>query len=85
VENYGYGQLAVSVTVSNGKIASLSVPTLQTAEPYSQSLATQVIPILQQEVLAAQSAQIDAVSGATYTSDAYATSVQSALDSLHFP
>jgi len=43
-------------------------------------ISSQVEPILQQEVLQAQSAQIDLVSGATYTSEGYAQSLQSALD-----
>jgi uncharacterized protein with FMN-binding domain len=83
-EQYGYGDLAVKVTVEGGRITGITVPLLQTAEPYSQSLAQQVIPMLQGEVLAAQSAQISGVSGATYTSEAYAYSLQAALDSLHF-
>ena len=60
-----------------------TVPVLRTAEPYSQQLATQVLPTLKSEVLAAHSARINAVSGATYTSQAYADSIQSALDKLH--
>jgi uncharacterized protein with FMN-binding domain len=74
----------VKVTVSGNKITGLSVPVLQTAEPYSQSLAQQVIPMLRNEVLSAQSARINGISGATYTSEAYAYSLQAALDSLHF-
>lgn len=83
-EQYGYGTLDVRVTVSGGKIVDLSVPQLQTAEQYSQQLAAQVIPMLRSEVLSAQSAQISGISGATYTSEAYAISLQSALDQLHF-
>jgi uncharacterized protein with FMN-binding domain len=81
-EQYGYGQLAVRVTVRSGKIVSVAVPLIQTAESYSQQLAAQVIPMLRNEVLSAQSAQINGVSGATYTSQAYATSLQAALDKL---
>ena len=81
-EQYGYGTLAVRVTVHAGRITNVSVANLQTAEQYSQSLAQQVIPILRNEVLSAQSAHINGLSGATYTSEAYAQSVQSALDSL---
>ena len=80
---YGYGELSVKVTMRNGRIAAVSVPVLRTAEPYSQQLALQVIPMLKAEVLAAHSAQIHGVSGATYTSAAYARSIQSALDKLH--
>jgi uncharacterized protein with FMN-binding domain len=82
LEQYGYGQLSVRVTMSGGKITHLSVASLQTADTYSQQLAAQVIPILQREVLSAQSARINGLSGATYTSEAYAYSVQSALDKL---
>jgi uncharacterized protein with FMN-binding domain len=81
-EQYGYGELAVQVTVRSGKIIKLTVPVLRTAEQYSQQLAAQVIPMLRNEVLSAQSAQINGVSGATYTSQAYAMSLQAALDRL---
>lgn len=83
LEQYGYGELAVRVTVDGSQITALTVPTLRTAEPYSQQLAQQVIPMLRREVLAAHSARIYGISGATYTSQAYAVSVQSALDKLH--
>lgn len=81
-EQYGYGELAVRVTARSGEIVNVAVPLLQTAEPYSQQLAAQVIPMLRNEVLSAQSAQINGVSGATYTSQAYALSLQAALDKL---
>ncbi len=82
-EQYGYGVLSVKVTVSGRRIVDVSVATLQTAEQYSQSLAQQVIPMLRHEVLSAQTTQVYAVSGATYTSEAYLYSAQSALDKLH--
>jgi uncharacterized protein with FMN-binding domain len=74
--------LAVKVTEVAGRITDVSLATLQTAEQYSQNLAQQVIPVLRNEVLSAQSANINGISGATYTSQAYASSVQSALDAL---
>jgi FMN-binding domain len=83
VEQYGYGELAVTVTVTGNRITGLSVPLLRTAEPTSQQIAVQAIPMLRSEVLAAGGPAIHAVSGATYTSEAYATSIQSALDKLH--
>jgi FMN-binding domain len=83
VTQYGYGELNVRVTVSGSRITNVSVPLLRTAEPYSQQLAGQVIPMLRSEVMAAGSAQINGVSGATYTSQAYAQSLQAALDKLH--
>lgn len=80
---FGYGVLDVDVTVRGTHITDVSVPSLQVAEPTSQQISEQAIPMLRSEVLAAQSASIDAISGATYTSEAYAQSLQAALDKLH--
>ena len=82
-EQFGYGLLDVKVTVSGTRITDVSVPTLQVAEFTSQQICEQAIPLLRSEVLTTQSARIDAVSGATYTSEAYAASLQAALDALH--
>lgn len=82
-ENFGYGVLAVKVTVNGTKITSLKVTNLQVAEPTSQYICQQAIPMLHSEVLQAQSTRINAITGATYTSEAYAYSIQSALDKLH--
>ncbi|HUZ20421.1 MAG TPA: FMN-binding protein [Acidimicrobiales bacterium] len=82
-EQYGYGVLSVKVSVDGSRITGLTTVGLQTAEPYSQSLAQQVIPMLKSEILTAQSTHVNAISGATYTSEAYAYSAQSALDRLH--
>jgi uncharacterized protein with FMN-binding domain len=84
LENYSYGQLAVKVTISNNRIVDLKVTSLQTLESYSQQLEQQVVPLLKTEVLQAQGLKINAISGATYTSEAYAYSIQSAFDKLHF-
>lgn len=83
-EQYGYGLLAVRVTVAGNRITQVSVPTIQVADSYSGSIAQQVIPMLRSQVLSLQSARINGVSGATYTSEAYAMSLQSALNKLHF-
>lgn len=80
---YGYGVLDVQVTVSGTRITDLSVPLLQTAEPTSQQISEQAIAMLRTEVLSAQGLNINAISGATYTSEAYAQSLQAALDKLH--
>jgi hypothetical protein len=82
-EQFGYGVLDVKVTVSGTRITAVSVPTLQVAELTSQQICQQAIPLLTSEVLTAQSASIDGVSGATFTSEAYAQSLQAALDALH--
>jgi uncharacterized protein with FMN-binding domain len=83
-EQYGYGVMSVKVTLQGHRIVDVSVANLQTAEQYSQSIAQQVIPVLRQEVLAAQGVHVNAISGATYTTEAYLYSVQSALTKLHF-
>ena len=83
-EQFGYGLLDVKVTVSGTRITDVSVPTLEVAEYTSQQICDQAIPLLRSEVLTAQNARIDAVSGATFTSEAYAASLQAALDALHF-
>jgi len=82
-EQFGYGILDVKVTVSGTRITDVSVPTLEVAEYTSQQISAQAIALLRSEVLTAQSARIDAVSGATFTSEAYAASLQAALDALH--
>lgn len=81
-EQYGYGVLAVRVTMTNSKVTDVKLIRLQTADSYSTQIADQVVPILRREVLAAQSTRINGITGATYTSEAYAMSVQSALDKL---
>lgn len=76
---YGYGQLAVRVTVDGSRITDVSLANIQVAEQTSQYIAQQSVPILRNEVLSAQNARIQGVSGATYTSEAYIRSLQSAL------
>ena len=80
---FGYGVLDVRVTVSGNHITDISVPNLRTAEPTSQQISEQAIPMLRSEVLSAQSASVNGISGATYTSQAYVQSLQAALDKLH--
>ncbi|MGD0447833.1 MAG: FMN-binding protein [Candidatus Dormibacteria bacterium] len=75
-----YGNVQVQVVISGGKITG--VKTLQYPNGHQQSvfINSQALPLLEQEVLKAQSAQINVVGGATFTSQGYAESVQSALD-----
>ena len=56
---------------------------IPTATAGANGSALVALPILRSETLTAQSAQIDTVSGATYTSDAYIRSLQSAIDAAH--
>ena len=81
-EQFGYGVLDVQVTQSGARITDVSVPLLQTAEPTSQQISEQAIAMLRAEALSAQSARIDAISGASYTSAAYIQSLQAAIDKL---
>jgi uncharacterized protein with FMN-binding domain len=80
---FGYGLIEVKVTVRGTRITNVSVPVLETAEPTSQQISEQAIPTLTAEALSAQSAGINAISGATYTSEGYAQSLQAALAELH--
>jgi uncharacterized protein with FMN-binding domain len=82
-EQFGYGVLDVKVTARGSRITDVSVPLLQTAEPTSQQISEQAIAMLRSEVLSAQGLNINAISGATYTSEAYGQSLQAALDRLH--
>ena len=79
-----YGAAQVRVTVSNGKIVKVEAVQLQNADQKSASISSSAEPILHQSVLARQTAAVDAVSGATYTSLSYEGSLQSALDKLSF-
>jgi uncharacterized protein with FMN-binding domain len=79
-----YGDAEVRVTVTNGKITKIEALQLQGNEPRSVEISSAAAPILQQEVLSAQTADVDAVSGATFTSASYTQSLQSALDKLGF-
>lgn len=73
-----YGTVQVSITISGGKItnAQATYPT----DGKSGSINSNAIPKLKQAALQAQSAKIDTVSGATFTSEGYAKSLQAALD-----
>jgi uncharacterized protein with FMN-binding domain len=81
--NYSYGVLSVKVTVSGSKITKVAIAYLNDAgDPRSQFIDQQAIPILEQQALRAQSANIQGVSGASYTSQGFTQSLQSALHSL---
>lgn len=79
-----YGSAQVRVTVRNGKIVAIQALQLQGNDPRSVEISSSAEPTLQQEALAGQTANVDAVSGATYTSASYTQSLQSALDKLGF-
>jgi hypothetical protein len=79
VENTRYGPVEVQVTVAKGAIVDIQAVELPSGGR-SGAISRYVAPILRDQALSAKSASIDGVSGATYTSSAYAASLQAALD-----
>jgi uncharacterized protein with FMN-binding domain len=75
-----FGDVQVRLIESNGKITDVQALQLPFDRRRSNEISQFAEPILRNEALHAQSAQIDTVSGATYTSDAYDQSLQSAID-----
>lgn len=75
-----YGSVQVQITVSGGKITDVTAMKLTDADGRSIQISNRAAPILKSEVLSSQSANVSNVSGATYTSQAYLQSAQSALD-----
>lgn len=78
--DYGYGVLQLAVTFANHRIEQVGIAHFVAADGYSAALEQAAIPVLDAEVLRAQGLPIDVVTGATYTSEAYATSLQAVLD-----
>jgi uncharacterized protein with FMN-binding domain len=80
VEQTPYGPIQVQLTYTGTQITAVTELQAPNDQGRSVEINQQAGPILEQEVLQSQSAKIDTVSGATYTSDGYAQSVQSAID-----
>jgi uncharacterized protein with FMN-binding domain len=78
-----WGDVQVSITVTDGKITDVAVPVYPSENGKDQEINAYALPVLRQETLDAQSANIDTVSGATVTSNGYLQSLQSALDAAH--
>lgn len=74
-----YGSVTVTVTISGGKITNVTAQAVSDGDRRSSSINTQAIPMMKTEVLSANSAKVSTISGATYTTTAYITSLQSAL------
>jgi uncharacterized protein with FMN-binding domain len=77
-----YGDIQVQITVNGTQITDVQALQLPHDRDYSAQISDYVEPYLRQMALQAQSAQIDVISGATYTSEGYAMSLQSALDQM---
>jgi len=83
--NYNFGLISVTATVSGSKLTNVSIASLDDGgSPRSQSIDQQSIPILEQQALQAQNANIQGVSGASYTSAGFQQSLQAALSQLGF-
>lgn len=79
-----YGDVQVQVALRAGKLVDVRAVRLPDSDARSQEISRSAGPALQQQALSAQSAKIDGVSGATYTSDSYRQSLQAALDRAGF-
>jgi uncharacterized protein with FMN-binding domain len=75
-----YGPVQVKISVKDGKLAGVTAVEYPTETPRDYQINSFAIPELNSEALAAGSAKIDTVSGATYTSGGYVGSLQNALD-----
>jgi uncharacterized protein with FMN-binding domain len=77
--NAFYGQVQVQVMIENGKISSVTFLNYPKDRRTSARINSYAIPYLQSEAIQAQNANVDVISGATLTSEAFAVSLQSAL------
>ena len=75
-----YGPVQVRITVAGGRVTAASAVEYPVNSPRDEQINAFAIPQLDKEAVAAGSAKIDTVSGATYTSGGYIGSLQSALD-----
>ncbi len=80
-----FGDVQVQITVADGKITKSVVTQVPWNDRRDQEINGYAVPILNEETVSAQSASIDMVSGATFTSDGYIQSLQSAIDRAHLP
>jgi uncharacterized protein with FMN-binding domain len=78
-----WGPVQVEITVAGGKITAAQAVQYPSGNGRDAEINSYALPVLNQEVVDRQSAQIDTVSGATVTSDGYLQSLQSALDQAH--
>jgi uncharacterized protein with FMN-binding domain len=78
-----YGPVQVEISVRGGRITQARALSRPSGDGRTDSINSYAIPQLDQETLATQNAQIDTVSGATFTSGGYRQSLQSALDAAH--
>jgi uncharacterized protein with FMN-binding domain len=75
-----YGTVQVQVAMRAGRIVDVRAVQLPDGDGTSQQISSYAAPQLKQQALQVQSANVDGVSGATYTSESYRTSLQAAID-----
>jgi uncharacterized protein with FMN-binding domain len=75
-----YGPVQVQITVKKGKLTAVTAVDYPQGDPRDQEINSYAIPALNSEATSAGNANIDMISGATYTSQGYISSLQSALD-----
>lgn len=80
VKDAFYGDLQVRVNIQNGRIVDVNFLKYPNDRDTSIEINKQAMPILRSEAIKIQNSQVDIVSGATQTSEAYRQSLQSALD-----
>jgi uncharacterized protein with FMN-binding domain len=78
-----YGPVQVRITVRAHRLAAVTAVVYPSSGGRDREISSFALPKLEREAVAAQSAKIDTVSGATFTSDGYRRSLQSALDAAH--
>ncbi|WP_307794507.1 FMN-binding protein [Winogradskya humida] len=79
-----YGPIQVRISVANGKVTDVAAMTTPSGNPRTEQINAAAVPRLREMALSAQSAKIDTVSGATYSSKGYQQSLQAALDAAAF-
>lgn len=75
-----FDDIQVAIVISGGKITDITTPTLRGDSSRSTQINSYAVPQLTSQALSTQNASLDGVSGASYTTDAYIRSLQSALD-----
>jgi len=79
-----FGSVQVQVTIAKGVITEITPLQLTDRDQRSVFISSRAAPVMRSEVLAAQSANVQTIGGATYTCEGYLSSLQAALDSAHF-
>lgn len=79
--SHPFGSVTVAVTLDNGRITALSEKVVSDGDRKSFSINNRAVPVLRQALIGTDGSTASTISGATYTTKAYLTSLQAALDS----